>query len=249
MTTAHLKAPIVCAEQVEIFVPKNEAYLDKLKALLDNLIFQDKIPFVEQEHKFWLRRVVEDYNAVTKKHLSFAEKEYWENLIFGYSIYDSEGYFVGPDAQLRRSRDNYFEEPTAVIKLIVTNYLTPGVNYPVVHSAENPFWHTPQWFVSQPISPYRSQETDSAAGIRFEYSTMMLHYWGIIAYLFDQLSHEVMLNEQEIWIQRWHTQLSRRIQPDVRYMPIATSEAEKRQKFGKEEYHKVLCVIDYINQR
>ncbi len=77
---------------------------------------------------------------------------------------------------------------------------------------------------------------------------MMLHYWGIVAYLFDQLSNDLMLQEEEIWIQRWPTQLSRRIRSDIRSVPIASNEKERQRKFGKDE-NAVLCVIDYVYQQ
>lgn len=247
MADLHSRAPILCAEQVEIFVPENaQIQFERVKTLLDELIFRDTIPFVEEEHKFWLKRLVDDYNAATHQQRSFENKTCWENLIFGYSVYQSNGYFVGPDEQLRRDRTAVYEEPTTVIKLIITNYLTPGVNYPVVHSAENPFWHMPQWMVSQAISPYRSTEAVSATAIRFEYSVMMLHYWGIIIYLFNQLSNDLMLKEEEIWIQRWPTQLSRRIRSDLRNVPIAANDEERQKKFGTKA-RDVLCVIDYVD--
>jgi len=247
MEETHKKSAIVCAEQVEIFVPKSEGYLSQLRKLLDEMIFSDKIPFVDQDQKHWLRKAAEDRRPNLHRNFSFAEAEYWENLIFGYSIYDSDGYFVGPDSNLRRSRANYFEEKTSVIKLIVTNFVTPGVVYPVMHTAENCFMHTPQWMVSQSISPYRSGKFRSGSDLRFEYAITMLHIWAIVYYFFDQLTKRVMLDEQEIWVQRWHTQLSRRVKAQERGIPVAINHEEKRKKFGDKDYGKVICVIDYLD--
>ncbi len=45
MAVMHFRAPILCAEQVEIFVPENEQIrFERVKNLLDELIFQDTVP-------------------------------------------------------------------------------------------------------------------------------------------------------------------------------------------------------------
>lgn len=235
------QSPVLCAEQVEIFVPKNEAFIGKLRLFFDHLILLDKIP-ISDDHKFWLQRLAENYRASTKKTLSFDNKNFWENLIFGYSIYEADGRFIGTDKQLQRRISCYFEEPTLIIKLILTNYHTRGLNYPLIQSFPDPFQkNTQQLFIYHAISSYRDDDAD----IALEYATMMLHYLGISSYIFNQLSHEIMHDEQEIWLQRWPTQLSRRFKAGSRDVPIVNTPDEKRLKFGV-DVEKTLCVIDYV---
>lgn len=186
------------AKSIWVNNPEEIIFVTSLKSLEDGMA--DK---VGQALNTLYHRELPEYDIKTVQDAEDVEDVYrimFEAIrIFGYSEYESNGYFVGPDAQLRRNKDELFEEPTLVIKLIITNYMTVGVNYPVVQSSENPFQHVLQWFVWHPVSPYRRDSSDSAAAIRFEYTVMMMHYWGIVAYLFDQLSHK-MPQEQEIWI-------------------------------------------------
>ena len=171
---------------------------------------------------------------------------YWENLIFGYSIYLSNGNFIGvADETLRPQMSNYFEESTQVIKLIITNYMTSGTFYPQVGRGVNLLDPTDpeRLFIASPLTLYFVGHDDEAA-VKREYLLMKLHYFDVIKYIFTRLSQEVMQEEQEIWLQSWPTQLSRTIRKNARMLPIAQTTQEKQDKYAEDAAH-VLCVIDY----
>ena len=240
----HEQSSILCAEQVEIFVPNNLKFIGKFRLFFDQLILEDRIP-INDEHRYWLQQLVEQHPEASAGFSPLKRKTFWENLIFGYSIYETKGYFIGPDDQLRRNLTNYFEEPTLVVKLILTNYRTRGLLYPLAQNFADPFQaQQSQAFILNAIASYQPRLSPSLA---FEYGAMMLHYLGITSYIVDRLSQDVMHDELEIWLQRWQTQLSRRYKANMRKVPIAATEEEKRLKFG-EAREQVICVIDYSTQ-
>jgi len=243
--------PILCAEQVEIFVPKNPNYEVKLKLFFDHLILKDRI-LITDAHRKWLQNLAANYPSPPGKHPVLEHVRYWENLVFGYSIYESQGYFIGVDIQtLQPQISNYFEEPTLVIKLILTNFMTTGINFPIIQRGIDPFQPKQERpYIYRVVASYFD---DTLSTITREYAIMMLHYLGITAYIFHQLSEEVMQNEQEIWLQSWPTQLSRKIaqkvnpgSPPPRDVPIVKNKEEKQKKFGDDAPH-MLCVIDYAS--
>ena len=241
--------PMLCAEQVEIFVPNNPDYQQPLKKFFDNLMLLDRIPITPQ-HQEWLKKIPLHYPAPADKPMNFGQMCCWENLVFGYSIYLSNGYFIGVDHQtLHPQESNSFEESTQVIKLIMTNYMTTGIYYPRVEYSGDPFLPTQSRpFISYARTPYFVDDMNT---LTREHVIMMLHYRGMINYIFTQLSTEIMRNEQEIWLQSWPTQLSRKIATkkmahglSPRELPVAQTLEEKQRKYGK-EMSNVLCVIDY----
>lgn len=244
--------PPLCAEQVEIFVPKNADREGKLKLFFDHLLLMERIPMTPDHHKFLLG-IAQNYPAAGAKPLALEPVRAWENLIFGYSLYDTRGYFIGVDAEmLRPELAKYFEEPTLVIKLILTNFMTIGVPYPLVQDAADPFF--PQQrrpFVLPAVTPLF---TDPDNPVLREQAILRLHYAGLIGYIFHQLAEGVMGNEYEVWMQSWPTQLLRRValkspkpgEPPPRPRPVAVTPAEKLSKYG-EDAPAVLCVIDYAS--
>lgn len=240
----HEQSSILCAEQVEIFVPNNPEFIGKFRLFFDQLILEDRIP-ISGDHRYWLQQLVDQHPEASAGFSPLRRKTFWENLIFGYSIYETKGYFIGPDEQLRRNLTNYFEEPTLAVKLILTNYRTRGLLYPLMQNFADPFQaQQSQAFILNAIASYQPRINPV---LTFEYGVMMLHYLGITSYIVDRLSQDIMHNELEIWLQRWQTQLSRRYKPERRKAPIVATEEEKRLKFG-EAWEQVICVLDYSTQ-
>jgi len=176
---------------------------------------------------------------------SFASFLSWENVVFGYSTYQTDGHFVGgeepeeegatgfPTETAAVERDgfrkgrmgNYWRETTLVIKFILTNYAT----------------------VVQPRDQcLEAMVSESTVGAQNEHIMAGLHLRDVGDYIVEAIERGVLWNEEEVWAHSWYTVLDRRCIAK-RYPPIVLSTSAKSKRFlGRSG--RVLCVIDYIDE-
>ena len=210
---------LALARQVEIFVPKK--YDKKVKMWFDSFIRMDRIPGLGIE-------------------LPNRNYEYWENIVYGYSLYDGEGYFILPS----RTLEHYFPEDVVIVKLILTNYLTENHGTPEILGLDP---NAPAFVVDTITKDVQRSEIEAK---KFEYFATYAHFDRTLTFIADSLANEVMKNEEEIWVQSWTTGLQIRhntgVPPDWRSkVPVVKTKKEKNERYGRDA-DRVLCVIDYI---
>src|SRR5689334_2914315 len=109
---------VLVARHLEVFVPKPRSRKQEqnLIQVLDELL-EDHSVALEAPPDALLKGCTEDHLKLLKN------KKYWENIIFGYSTYVTDGYFLQLKNR-RRSARECWREQTLVLKFIVTNYQT-----------------------------------------------------------------------------------------------------------------------------
>src|SRR5437588_6094755 len=98
------------AKHLEVFVPKSPDTEGRLRLWLNNLMLMPAIPMPpDNELRAELFKKINP-NVASK----LAGKEYWENIIYGYSIYETDGHFLSFTRRIR----GYLTEQTLIMKFI-----------------------------------------------------------------------------------------------------------------------------------
>ena len=225
------------ANQVEIFVPKDPGKTGKLRLWFDNFMMQPTVP---------IRRYSSGKDLYLEER--FPDKEYWENIIYGYSIYNVEGHFIASNRKVR----DYFPEDTTVIKLILTNYVTNNLGHPEITKMAYP-QDDPDYHINCVVDCFNTNEVSSnIAELYDEYCMVFKHLDETCHYIIEGLSNEVMNGEHQIWMQSWITSLSVRFkkseleeEKESSRPPIVLTEGERRNRYDHLA-EKVICVFDYV---
>lgn len=233
MNDGFISSGLLFAKQVEIFVP--EKFAESVHLLLKQVINEVVVP-MSCETKTWM-------SPCSEKNICFretvADKNQWENIINGYSTYNTAGCFRG---------DKEHVENTVVFKLIITNYATHGLNLPVLNMATHSIFPIEPFATITNQIPFQVGINLSREDIIVEYTVQMFHHFDIIKHIYGQLHKEIMNSEEEIWIQVWATELKRLVNPSRQNkIPIVLTQTEKQEKFGAKS-REVMCVMDYMNK-
>jgi hypothetical protein len=235
------------AKHLEVFVPKSPATEGRLRLWLNHLMLKPALPMPQgSELRAELFKKIDP--SVAEK---LDGKHFWENIIYGYSIYETDGHFL----TFTRRIKGYFTEQTLIMKFILTNYLSTNAEQLIkVETCEKSLRHAilPAWDVKPQKFSKQGDYTDLACTI--------LHYNDIADYIVSEISENVLDHEQEVWAHGWNSILDRRTKRsepneaanqneinDSRQIPIVLSQEEKSVRF--EGYSdRVICVIDYSNK-
>ena len=211
------------ARHLEVFVPKPKTreLENALLRSLDNLLDKEELPLRKREPND-----LANYTERARKLLT--NHSFWENIIYGYSTYETDGAFLDRKEHLRKS-NKYYKEQTLVLKFILTNYRT-GVD---VGRAR--FFDLEGMLLREgkiPVSDDRLTELMCAES----------HYSDICDFIVDHIVRDVLDGEIEVWSQEWLTMLNR-WQPVSRKEPIVKSKKDRERRFLHN--HSVLCTVDY----
>jgi hypothetical protein len=222
------------ARHLEVFVPKpnRRNQEGELLGSLDDLLLREEIPMALSS-KAKCEALASSWASVSS----------WENVVCGYSTYQTDGHFLGGEDldrigsshsvereaggtdTLRRDRlKNYWRETTLVIKFILTNYAT--VVQPRDQCLENMVGGVDA----------EGEKENIVAG---------LHLRDIGDHIVGEIERGVLWNEEEVWAHSWYTVLDRRCTAK-RVPPIVLNVEEKTRRFAAKA-DRVLCVIDYID--
>jgi hypothetical protein len=209
---------LLWAMHLEVFVPKpgKRFQEEDLLRCLDSLLEAQTVPILKRPNR--------ELAALDERHRKlFESRDHWENIIFGYSAYSTDGYFMPLKDRVRR-KDYCYREVTLVFKFILTNYHSSVLGFEAAKML--PGIVTP--------SDFADREK------RNELRCMEFHYQDTAAYIVDRTCG-VLEHEAEIWSQAWYSLLNRKTRPGVG-MPIATvGERSRRPK----SFERVICVHDY----
>ncbi|HKU76159.1 MAG TPA: hypothetical protein VJR02_19780 [Pyrinomonadaceae bacterium] len=240
--SSHALRQYLLAKHLEVFVPKSQASEGRLRLWLNNLMLMPAVPMHKQNQvRADLLQQIEP-EVATK----LSGKEYWENIVYGYSIYETDGHFLSYGRSIR----GYFTEQTLIIKFILTNYVTKNVEQLIRLDTPAP--------IRRAILPAWDVKISKLSGMAdyAELCCTILHYNDISDFIVTEITENVLQNEQEVWAHGWNTILDRRAKtagsntstttssPDSRDFPIILNQSEKKARFG-EKADCVLCVIDY----
>jgi hypothetical protein len=247
------------AQHLEVFVPKGERSWRNLQGWLHEFVKETQHIKIADRGRW--KGVCREDPTLNKR---FGQKLFWENLVYGYSVYPADGYFVSAkDGPGRTSyREQVCIESISVIKFIITNYID-------FSEREANEWSLMQTLERKgdsegvPIDkgytllPTFASSFDEAP--RFDdpaYFTRRctaLHYHYLSDYISTNIRDIVLHDEQEVWAHRWYTTLLRNIKRTkdgtknserVRIRPVAMSTTEREDRF-RDDRDKVICVSDY----
>ena len=236
----------VLAKQIEIFVPKNDSCDDrKVIKWFDNFIQTDRVPLVPATE------------GSTNSIYGDGAPKYWENIVYGYSIYEASGRFI----LSTRKEEDIFREDVMIIKLILTNYVTKNMGFPTVvedysFPTQGDGWNPPLhvadtlYFLPSMKEDFAKQQGIDIDDYLSEYEMGLDHFNHTLYYIGNTLANEIMTKEEEIWLQSWTTGLQIRFNMTVpsawrSKVPIVQSKEQKKEIYG-EDADDVICVIDYV---
>jgi hypothetical protein len=255
------------AMHMEIFVPKGEETELKLQSFLYHLVKQTEL--IPMDPDDWAK--VLDRDPQVKRR--FEHRQYWENLVYGYSVYPADGYFISAAAvqpanrnQTARHpksfRDSLCVESITVIKFIITNYLPFDFNLEELSlfqtleprhkndkNLDGKGYALLPTFAGFPVKP-RFDDPEY-----FKLRCTALHYRFTSDYIFKCIRESVLRKEEEVWAQRWHTVLMRNVMTAGvgsnasaengrrRTNPTARFD-EREHRFGPGQ-DAVICACDY----
>lgn len=240
----------ILAKHLEVFVPKPKTRELEVNLIdwLDHLLIEAKIP----RGAYGYSQPEGDHSSefsfpcppiLAEEFKRNENKRYWENIIYGYSTYETDGHFVDFDEESQiRTFEKDFREQTLVIKFLLTNYATaayrgivpiPTARIPGIEFAIVPAYAYPDPSVELQNSYYR------------ELYLTNLHYNDLTNHIITGIAETVLWKETEVWSHAWYTVLDRRSMNSKRTRPIILSEEEKVKRFGEERQHEVMCVMDY----
>lgn len=161
----------------------------------------------------------------------------WENVIFGYSSYLTDGHFLPSTFRKRdptyqqRDPDKCLREQTLVLKFIVTNYRTEvegGAGRML--SLEGLLW--------------REANLDGNDDRRTELLCAESHYADTCDYIVHGVSERGLPGEEEVWSQEWLTVLNR-LKLRRKRDPVVLTD-DDRSRFPNNQ--SVLCAVDYCRR-
>jgi hypothetical protein len=226
---------LLLAKHLEVFVPKPKTRELEANLLewLDHLLLETKIPREDNDEIL----LVDGRPGILDK---LQGKRYWENIIYGYSTYLTDGHFVDLDPKNQeRSVGKYIREQTLVIKFLLTNYSTniyrDFVSIPTTIGEQMAF---------VPAYAYPSLKESKPTFFNELYFTH-LHYTSITEHIIDGIEKTVLWREAEVWAHSWYTVLDRRSMSMGRAVPIVRNDSDKDKRYGPRS-HEVMCVMDYL---
>lgn len=213
---------LLWAMHLETFVPKPR----KRHSETDLMEWLDGVLLRETIRK--KQRTAEELQGLNESHRQLVEgADRWENLVFGYTAYSTEGTFMGLTNGFRKPQ--YCDrETTLVFKFIVTNYRSK------VFGDARPASMTP--------NVIKPSELVNDTGQKSELLCMQFHYEDTCQSLIDGMAAKVLPEETEIWSQIWYSTLVRRKRSGERDPIILPG--EKKQRLDPSE--RVVCVCDYV---
>lgn len=153
---------------------------------------------------------------------------HWENLVFGYSTYLTDGYFLDVPNP-RRDQESCLREQTIVLKFIITNYRTR------VQPRSGRIF-------SLELKPSNTADSLVDSKRQTELLCAELHYIDTCDHIVQGIARWTLHEETEIWSQEWFTVLNR-WKWRARRDPIVESPTDRNSRFDPTK--RVLCVEDY----
>jgi len=246
---------------LEIFVPK----VKKTELRLHKWLYQfmRRAEAIPMNPRAWDMVLTRDPELRKR----FASKEYWENIVYGYSIYPADGCFVsGRSAakctELKRHfgppesyRHSICVESIAVVKFIITNYLNFEFDLEqlaLVQTLERQRdYDTSPRVTGYALSPAFASFEGRPRFDNQEYFKLRctaLHYQFTADHIFHGIRTLVLPKETEVWAHRWYSVVMRNLTsksmpPHGRRAP--TAQLEERELRFNGEKGSVICVSDY----
>jgi hypothetical protein len=220
---------VLYARHLEVFVPKpgNRNKEIKFFQCLDGLLSQ---PTIVAE------KVSPDIISLCQDgHRSLLERRVggWENILYGYSTYLTDGTFMQLMPERRaRTAATVWREQTLVLKFIVTNYATT-----LSETSRNLLLGELAFSSMTPME-------------RSELVMADLHYRAMCAHVVKGIGHKALVGdgkhegEAEIWSQEWPTVLDR-WKRDDKLDPIILDVKDRDLRLDRNEHTNVISVIDY----
>lgn len=211
------------ARHLEVFVPKpaTREQEDNLLRFLDELLRKSDVPLRSRDAD-------ELANYPDKARTLLTTHQYWENIIYGYSTYLTDGAFLDGTTYPKQP-DECSKEQTLVLKFILTNYRTK-IDVGCV-----------RLLCLEGLS-LRETRRGVDEGRLSELICAESHYSDICDYIVSGVAGRVLGGETEVWSQEWLTVLNR-WKRDRNRDPVVQSEGDKKERF--QPGSSILCVMDY----
>lgn len=214
---------------LEVFVPKPKQrsveidlhnYLDwilTVPTISRTRLSEDDLVGLTKEH----RELFKDHDH---------QKLRWENVVYGYSSYAADGYFMSCKTR-GRELESTFREITLVFKFIITNYTT------TIKSAES------MWGDQSMYKPSDNAYDDQ----RSELKCMEFHYEDTRAFITQEITRMVLRDEEEIWSHVWYSRLTRKVSKNIDVQVPIHTEMSRPVPDMSGHGERVIYVCDYCS--